>query len=441
MTFDVTVIIPTYCYDIRTVDWFEQAVNSAYNQANVVVYDDCSPYRDQVEQVVISKPGIVFVRGDKNKGVSFARNTAVAYAETELIFPLDCDDRLRAGAMEELLKVWKGVPLYPDVWKFNEEKHEAYHFQLISFDCEKVSNTIGISSVGVLHSVKQWKEVGGWDKDLNLFEDALYNAALMKRFCGSRYPQPLYEYRLHSNQKTSTYNSKEYKQYLNSVLKIIRSLPMACPGCGAKRRAGTDHLASMPTISQHGSLPGESAEGMVLAQYIGGVGKGPHYYKGHGTGYRYKVINNQVLYVDPRDTRTPEDTQNTAVLLVRIKGADDDPNVSEVQVSIEELDPAAAPPKKPEVGARPALFSQADVAKGSEQSETQVVETEVVETAEPDMSYKDSEYYDEELDPTNQTVMEIQEYDYESVDAEWMIAAEKANKNRQSVIDYLEGYL
>ena len=109
---------------------------------------------------------------------------------------------------------------------------------------------------------------------------------------------------------------------------------MACPGCAKKRASVT---ASNNVSSQQSgllaasrsvrmaqdvnSLPGE-VNGRVLAQYVGGKGKGKHYYQGRTTKFRYQVVFGQYIHADPRDVKEPGDNVGQS-LLVRVPRKDD----------------------------------------------------------------------------------------------------------------------
>ena len=62
-------------------------------------------------------------------------------------------------------------------------------------------------------------------------------------------------------------------------------------------------------------MPPVDSGGRVLAHYVGGSGRGTHYYQGLVTKYQYKVLFGQYLYVDERDTKTPDDTTNRSLLV------------------------------------------------------------------------------------------------------------------------------
>jgi len=321
----VSVIIPVYCRDESSLVWLEECLRSVEEQeCDVVVYNDGSTV--DIASVTDNCRIDTLLTGDRNIGVAFARNVAAKHVNTELLVPLDCDDRFRSDAIEKLLNEWNGVPVYPDVAKFGIESFP--HYELLDFHCDHIVSHVGFSSVNVLHSRDQWKTIQGWNETLDFYEDGEYNARLFSQFCGVRLPEPLVEYRQHEQQRTKQYRSRS-AAYARNILSSIRRLDMACKGCGSRkaspdaisrqdfRQAATQPAPAMKAATvDPNTLPGE-VDGRVLAQYIGGKGKGKHYYQGSATKFSYKVTYGDYVYADPADVRPP-DLVGHLSLLVKI---------------------------------------------------------------------------------------------------------------------------
>lgn len=301
---DVSIIIPAYCTDAQSLVWLKECIDSAVNQCGeVVVYDDGSPVDIRP---TTGKYTIVVGFGDHH-GVSHARNEAIKLASKPLILPLDCDDYLKPDAVSTLLKYWDGTPTYPDVAKVGDEN--VPHYILLDFACEHILNHVGFSSVNVLHTKAQWQAVGGYDEQLEFYEDGEYNARLFSQYCGKRCPYPLACYRMHAGQRTKLYERKSAK-YSKIIKEKARKLDMACSSCGKRRSSTNTDLIrgaiqspeQLPAIPQDvNALPLTNSQGWVLVQYVGGKGRGKHYYQGTSTKEMHKVTYGQVIYVDPRD--------------------------------------------------------------------------------------------------------------------------------------------
>lgn len=328
---DVSIIIPAYCAEEDSLGWLEECLASAVAQGGeVVVYDDGSPL-DVLP--VVGRYNVIFSKSDQNFGVSHARNQAVAKATKDLILPLDCDDFLIPNAVRKMLSIWDTTPIYPDVSKFGLESEP--HYVLPDFSCEVLTRFVGFASVNVLHTKRQWESIGGWDEQLDFYEDGEYNARLFGTFCGVHFKEPLVYYRIHEHQRTKQYE-KRSRGYALKILERIRRFDMACKSCGGGRRTqdlkaiGANAPMAARFASQGSSTPVPvqlangvqtdlplEFEGKVLAVYIGGEGKGRHYYNGYVSKTAYKLKYGDTLYADPRDVREPQQSGHPS-LLVRV---------------------------------------------------------------------------------------------------------------------------
>jgi hypothetical protein len=184
----------------------------------------------------------------------------------------------------------------------------------MEFDCEHVRSIVGFTSVNVLYSIEQWKSIGGYDTNIDFYEDGEYNARLFAKYCGKRFPKPLVNYRQHDLQRVVKYNDKSH-EYAEKILSRIRRLDMACPGCGKRRIAGAQTqnvganrmMASTPAPTANvavGSgqidLPLE-LDGKILVRYFGGKGMAKHTKRGPFTNKPYSVRYGDFLYVLPAD--------------------------------------------------------------------------------------------------------------------------------------------
>jgi len=318
--YNVSIIIPAYCTTPESVEWLRECIDSALIQdCEVVVYNDGST--ESLHK--LRKDSHIFIDGSVNAGVSHARNRAAYYATKDMLYPLDGDDRLKPGSISKLLDYWhkyETMPVYSDVAKFGIENVE--HYALLDFDCSHILNHVGFSSVNVLHPKEYWKKVGGWEEWLVFYEDGFYNAQLFAQWCGVRCPEPLVEYRQHADQRTKKFD-KQSAYFAKLVLDKIRRLDMGCGGgCGKKSSkmlktsSNAPLMQAIPVDVQ--ALPGEQG-GRILAQYVGGKGKGRHYYQGPKTRYMYKVLYGDYIYADPTDVKDPGNAYNSSLLVKVIK--------------------------------------------------------------------------------------------------------------------------
>jgi glycosyltransferase involved in cell wall biosynthesis len=462
---DVTIIIPVYVTSEETFDWACEAIQSAKEQdCEVIVYNDGSPYVD-LQHKLISKFSDTLVFGsDVNHGVSFSRNKLAEMVTTNLFIPLDCDDKFAPGAIDKLLSVWKGVPVYPDISKFGLET--VVFYRLLDFDCNQLTKKLGISSVNVLQSKEQWKAIGGWNEEIDLYEDAEYNARLLGTYCGQNFHEPLVFYRQHGNQRTKKH-AKISSNISTNILDMIRRYTMPCSSCGSGRRSQamqnnvvSSGIGARPLQSRIADLPGSQGS-TVLAHYIGGNGMGYHYYRGPVTKYSYKVIFDELIYVDPRDACEPDATRRTS-LLIHVHKDDEVP----APVAGESIVKLEEPERKPvlKVEKQPVLSAMSDEELSENLSEGEFfgVVTDIivddVNTKEPedDIFYNPSieeisgTKMEKELlevkesglpDISNLSVREIRNLELTPEMAKKLLKIEKDGLDRERVVEFFENVL
>jgi hypothetical protein len=316
---DVTIIIPVHVRTDEALDWLSDCFESASVQGcKVLAWDDASPV-DVTSVADFYK--VKLLKNGQHGGVAYARNQLVMYADTPLILPLDCDDMLAAGAVNKMLTAWDGnIPVYSDVEFIGQR---TGHYKLKDFTCEELRRAVGLAPVTVLHRRDQWRYVGGWDETLALYEDGVYNAKLLGTFCGVRIPLPLVLYRQHPNQRSKSAKGLELARQIHSqYISAMEVDEMAC--CGGRRATSSSPRTTVNQMTasdaaqqrvmntspqffhqatptgQSTSLPGTTEE-RVRARYLGGHGKGAHYYRGRVSGFAYKVVYGSELMADARD--------------------------------------------------------------------------------------------------------------------------------------------
>lgn len=355
----VSVIIPAYVRNDTDVKMLNECIDSIPSSYEIVVCDDGS-------LIDYSIDGVVHVRTE-HRGKSHARNTAVEYAHGPLIFPLDADDMLVPGALDALVALWEGIPLYPDLIKFKGAEQKEY--TLLDFDCDLIMRKC-VSSVNVLHSKEQWAAVGGWDESVEFYEDWEYNARLMSTFCGRHVSKPLVMYRIHPGQSVAAYKRTESWHAAN-IRAILRRKGVGTMGCCGKHRNSVTSSKSSPKSANtmlsntaainptrtvgHKTvmIPNVTEEGKAVVKYVGGQGMGRHYYRGPKTRYPYKVMHGQIMIVDDRDAVNPGQPGS---LFVRVSQAKmpaksvadktDDVGGVDENVSVTERKPRQSPPKR-----------------------------------------------------------------------------------------------
>ncbi len=205
----VSIIIPVYNQAHFLLDSIPSALEQTYKDIEVVVCDDGST--DNTSEMA-GKLGARVVKHEINKGLPFARNTAIKAAQGKYIIPLDADDKLMSTAVEKIvsafhqdgmkslgivnfhcLRFWEGGPPEGQLWKLAQP----------TLRNNIVMNTCFVSS-SFPKSV--WEEVGGYDEEMNDgFEDWEFWMRIMEAgYTVTTIDEPLFWYRIRKNSKGQT---------------------------------------------------------------------------------------------------------------------------------------------------------------------------------------------------------------------------------------------
>lgn len=208
-------------------------------------------------------------------GPAVARNIGIKESTTKLFVLLDADDYLQPDALELLVGAWyeHGGYVYPD-WI----KQESLEIQSTpEFNCELILQKL-YHAVTAIYPKQAWLDVGGFDEKLTAWEDwdfilAINNAG----YCGTRYPVPLFQYRLGSG--TRREQMYEQRELLKAEIfnKWIKDNKMPCGGC----RKGGGHVAITKSMAP------PSNPDVVMLEFVLN-GSPPLTYRGPVTGTQYR---------------------------------------------------------------------------------------------------------------------------------------------------------
>jgi GT2 family glycosyltransferase len=132
----VTVVIPVY----NSARYLGQALDSLQAQTfkdfEVIVVNDGSDDREELESVLKSHPLSVTYISQENKGVSAARNAAIRIARGEYYAQLDADDQWTPDYLEVQLGILKDKPdvtlVYPNATIIGEGATSGLEFMKVS---------------------------------------------------------------------------------------------------------------------------------------------------------------------------------------------------------------------------------------------------------------------------------------------------------------------
>lgn len=111
----VSVIIPTYNREKMVENAIRSVLNQTFSDFEIVVIDDAST--DNTESIIksIHDNRIKYIRHEKNKGGSAARNTGIMKARGEYVALLDSDDVWLKEKLEKQIDIMENSNLHPGV--------------------------------------------------------------------------------------------------------------------------------------------------------------------------------------------------------------------------------------------------------------------------------------------------------------------------------------
>lgn len=176
----VTVVIPTY----NSARYIGQALDSVHAQTfsdyEVIVVNDGSEDRDELEAVLRSHPLPVIYLSQENKGVSAARNAAIRIARGEFYAQLDADDQWMPEYLEVQLKFLFDNPdvalVYPNAIIIADDSDVRVEFMKMSpsegeVNFESLVRQQCTVMTCVTARISAIREVGMFDDSLQSVED------------------------------------------------------------------------------------------------------------------------------------------------------------------------------------------------------------------------------------------------------------------------------
>ena len=199
----VSVIIPTY----NRSDLLPRAINSVLNQTyqdfELIIVDDGST--DNTEEVIKEfqeqDKRIKYIKHDKNKGGSAARNTGIKAARAEYIAFQDSDDEWLPEKLEKQMKVFESAPpevgvVYTDMWRISKgEKKYWYSPKIMPEDGivykQALDRVMGIGIPTAIIKRECLNAVGMFDENFPRFIDLELFVRLSKYYYFHHINEPL----------------------------------------------------------------------------------------------------------------------------------------------------------------------------------------------------------------------------------------------------------
>jgi glycosyltransferase involved in cell wall biosynthesis len=194
----VSVIMPCFNHGEFLPEAVESVRNTKRDDIELIVVDDGSTdERTRKEMDALSAQGIIVIR-QVNKGLAAARNAAVLASRGDYIFPLDADDRVRAGWIDRGIGILDSDPrvgvVYGDAQNFGT-RTDRWHVGL--FDTYRLLywNFIHASA---LYRRSVWEQNSGYDGTMPVqgLEDWDFWLGALEHGWGFAYvPEVFFDYR------------------------------------------------------------------------------------------------------------------------------------------------------------------------------------------------------------------------------------------------------
>jgi GT2 family glycosyltransferase/tetratricopeptide (TPR) repeat protein len=219
----VSIVLPTY----NGVKYLRQSIESCLSQTHknieLIIVDDGS--REDIQAIVdeYADPRIIFIRHERNRGVSEALNSGFRRSTGEYLSWTSDDnfyDERAIETMVQYLQTYSQIDfVYADCYVIDERKSD----QGWRVRRNSPPNRLGIyNGFGAcyLYRRRVYESVGEFNPKAFLAEDYDYWVRVWKRFRMQRLFAPLYYYRYHADSLTSTYSPDEVLEQLKFVRQI-----------------------------------------------------------------------------------------------------------------------------------------------------------------------------------------------------------------------------
>jgi glycosyltransferase involved in cell wall biosynthesis len=194
----ISIIIPIYNAEKYLKQVIQSVLAQSYKDFELILVDDGSTdLSSQICKQFAIQDGRIRTIGQKNQGVSTARNTGLSVAKGKWAYFLDSDDLLEPNCLEEVSKLFdSNVDIIQFGARLIENSITTSHRQTLDAGCEKIVNGfsefINTSDIGALcvwlHIIKMDvinKNEITFDEGMNHNEDMLfmYNVLISSKRC------------------------------------------------------------------------------------------------------------------------------------------------------------------------------------------------------------------------------------------------------------------
>ena len=215
-----SVVIPLYNKEQSIVNTVLSVLNQSYQNFEIVIINDGST-DNSIEAVKTIKDERIRLIHQENQGVSAARNLGIKEASYEWIAFLDGDDIWESNHLEEVVKMMNTFPnekFFVTSFEFSDKrkmfKHKRNHsiFKIENYFKEALKEDLIWTSIVIVNK-ECFKEVSGFNINLNRGEDLELWARLVKKFSVVKSSKVTAIYRVDAENRTNLSKTLEKCHY------------------------------------------------------------------------------------------------------------------------------------------------------------------------------------------------------------------------------------
>ncbi|HOJ64138.1 MAG TPA: glycosyltransferase [Spirochaetota bacterium] len=228
----VSVIIPVYNREIELKRAIKSVLNQSFQDFEIIVIDDGSSI--DIKRIIeeFNSDRLVYLRNEKNKGISFSRNRGISLAKGDLIAFLDSDDEWLKDKLKKQIEYLNNTQYRivhtEEIWirngkRVNPKKRHTKSGGNIFIQSLELCL---ISPSSVLIKKEIFEEYGLFDEDLLVCEDYdLWLRITAKEEVGFIKKPLIIKYGGHSDQLSRKYEAMD-KFRVKSLIKLLNTVEL-----------------------------------------------------------------------------------------------------------------------------------------------------------------------------------------------------------------------
>ncbi len=236
----VSVVIPTYNRAHLIGRAIESVLNQTYQDFELIIIDDCSIDNtdDVIKEFQKKDNRIIYLKHDKNKGGSAARNTGIKTSRGEYIAFLDSDDEWLPEKLEKQINVFKKLSdniglVYSGYYEVLEQNGEVLSKIIPIFKGDIYKNILKSNILGSPTPLIRkicFEKAGLFDETLLSCQDWDLWIRIAKYYKFDFLKETLAKYYIHGNQISTNINNKILsreiilKKYYLDLLKNFQAI-------------------------------------------------------------------------------------------------------------------------------------------------------------------------------------------------------------------------